>query len=356
MRRIAIIIILFAASIFCVDAQPKKIEIVDSLLSEMTRQDAFSGAVLVADNSTILLSKGYGYSDRENRIKNTPETRFDISTTSTIFTATAVTYLAQQGKLKFTDTISKYLKGLPKGNIITIQQILTHSAGFDFFENAKGFNYKKIKSCTDIIPFMRTLPLLYNPGDSCSYSSGDLIVLGAVIEKISGMNFPEFIETTFAKPLGLTNTGFTPYFTLDESQRKYSIGYHKTDSGYKKNEYSYDNGFIPLSAGGDWSCIADLYKFDKAIFSFKLIREDYVKQMTTNYTSQWENTHFGFIWIITHKKDYSVIGHTGTSSGWNAVNNYYPKQKYTVIILTNLGSVDVDMLTDKIEKIIFDTN
>lgn len=346
--------ILFVVTTNGLIAQVSKVGRIDSLFTEMTRQDLFSGAVLIARDSTILLSKGYGYADRENNLPCTPDTRFDISTASNIFTATAITYLAQQKKLKFADPVEKYVKGLPQGNKITIHQMLTHSAGLDDFNNAAGFSYKNIRNCTDVMPFMRTLPLTYEPGTECRYSSGDLVVLGAVVERVSGMSFQDYITKTFIQVLDLKNTCFTPYWTLDDSQRQYAIGYGKTDSGYVRKAFDYDNGFVPLSAGGDWSSVTDLYKFDQAVFQGKLINHSYLKKMITPYTMPWENTHFGYIWMITKKGNYTIIGHLGYSSGWNTINNYYPIQQYTVIIMTNLGSVDMDKLTGEVEQILFE--
>ena len=327
---------------------------IDSLLTEMTRKDQFSGAVLIADGVKVLLSKGYGYSDRENKVKNTPDTRFDLSSGSKIFTGTAITLLAQEGKIRFTDTIGQYIKGLPKGNIITIHQLLTHSAGFDDFYKAAGFSFKKVKNCMDIMPFMRTLPLVYNPGDSCIYSTGNTIILGAVIEKISGMNFQDYIERTFIIPLNLKNTCFTPYWTLDDLQRQYAVGYQKKEtSGYSRKNYNYDFGFIPLSAGGAWSSVNDLFKFDKAVFSAKILSQEYLDIMTSEYTTPiWENCHFGYIWILDDSNTH-CIGHAGNSSGWNIWNYFYPGKKITIIILTNFGSIDVFELAAIFDKILF---
>jgi CubicO group peptidase (beta-lactamase class C family) len=353
MKKITFSIIPLFIACLQVSAQTKPVAQIDSLLTGMTSRDLFSGAVLIADSTGVLLSKGYGYSDRENKVKNTPDTRFDVSTASNVFTGTAITSLAQQGKLKFTDTVGKYIKGLPGGNTITIHQLLTHTSGLDFFNNAKGFDYHKVKNCTDILPFMRTLPLLFNPGDSCQYSSGNLIVLGAVIEKITGMSYQDYITKLFIRPLGLQNTGFTPYYTLNESQRQYAIGYTRSDSGYKRKAYDYDNGFIPLSAGGDWTSVADLYKFDKAVFSEKVVNKDYLSQMIARHTHPWDCCYFGYDWITSVKGDYSSIGHLGRSSAWHTVNEYYPKQQYTIIIMTNFGSVDVEELTKQFEGLLF---
>ena len=356
MKKITALITIFSILLLDLYGQSDKIAKIDSLLTEMTTKDLFSGVVLIAENSQILLSKGYGYSNREKKVANSPDTRFDLSSGSKIFTGTAITYLEQQGKIKFSDKIGKYIKGLPKGNMITIHQILTHSSGFNDFYKAAGFSYDKVKNCTDIMPFMRKLPLIYNPGDSCVYSTGNAIVLGALTEKVTGMNFQDYIEKTFIKPLDLQNTCFTPYWTLNESQRKYAVGYYKDGkNGYKRNAYDYDNGFIPLSAGGAWSSAMDLYKFDKAVFSGKIVNDDHLKIMTKRYTPQWENCHFGYIWIIDDSHT-SCVGHAGNSSGWNTWNYYYPKQKAIVIILTNFGSVDVFELSACIDKILFTEN
>jgi CubicO group peptidase (beta-lactamase class C family) len=357
MLRITFLIALLYIAVPDLNGQSERIARIDSLLTEMTDHDLFSGAVLIAEDCQVSLCKGYGYSNREKKTVNTPDTRFDLSSGSKIFTGTAITYLAQQGKIKFSDTIGKYINGLPKGNIITIHQILTHSSGFDDFYKAAGFSYKDVKNCTDIMPYMRKLPLIFNPGDSCVYSTGNAIILGAVIEKISGMTYQGFIEKTFIKPYDLQNTCFTPYWKLNASQSQFAVGYYKDEkNGYKPNAYDYDYGFIPLSAGGAWSSIIDLYKFDQAVFTGKILNDEYLKLMTSEYTTPiWKNCHFGYIWIIddSHTR---CIGHAGNSSGWNTWNYYYPAQKTVVIILTNFGSVDVFELAAMIDKLLFGEN
>lgn len=355
MKKIAFLLTALLIKIVPVYGQSKGIAQIDSILTEMTRLDTFSGTILIADSSKILLAKGYGYADRENKVKNTPYTRFTLSSASKVFTGTAITYLAQQGKIKFSDKLDQYISGVPKGNKITIHQLLTHSAGVDDFFRAKDFSYKNVKNCTDMLPFIRQMPLVYNPGDSCIYSTGNCIVLGAVVEKITGKSFQQYIRETFIEPLDLTNTTFTAYWQLHESQRQYAVGYKKTDKGeLEKRAYNYDYGFVPLSAGGVWSTLIDMYKFDKAIFSKQLLNELFLKQMTTRYTPQWENSHFGYMWIINDKKGYESIGHAGDSSGWHATNDYYPKQKYTIIMLTNFGWVDLDELSKRFEGILFE--
>jgi CubicO group peptidase (beta-lactamase class C family) len=347
-------IITYFISILGLFGQSNRITKIDSILNELTNKDLFSGAVLIADSSKILLSKGYGYSDRENKVRNTPDTRFDLSSGSKIFTGTAITYLAQQGKINFSDTIGQYIKGLPEGNIITIHQLLTHSAGFDNFYNAPGFSYSDVKNCSDIMPFMQKLNLVYPPGDSCIYSTGNAIILGALVEKITNKNFQDYIEDTFIKPLKLENTCFTPYWTLNDTQREYAVGYRKNNANsYSRNSYDYDYGFIPLSAGGAWSSVIDLYKFDRAVFSMEILNKEYLNLMITRYTKPiWENNHFGYIWIIDDSHT-TCIGHAGNSSGWNTWNYYYPEYKYTMIILTNFGSDDVFKLSAMFDEILF---
>ena len=114
---------------------------------------------------------------------------------------------------------------------------------------------------------MQKLTSVYNPGDSCIYSTGNAIILGSVVEKILGLSFQDYVKKNIIEPLNLVNTCFTSYWTLNDIQRKYAIGYKKDIHGINRCNYDYEKGFIPLSAGGAWSSVSDLYKFDKAIFS-----------------------------------------------------------------------------------------
>ncbi len=346
-------IVLLSLSTLPSCAQTRQIAAIDSILTAQTARDQFSGAILIADSSGILLSKGYGWANRERKVKNTPDTRFSLSSASKVFTGTAITGLVREGKLHFSDTVGMYIKGLPGGHTITIHQLLTHSAGVDDFFKAPGFSYKHIRNCTDMLPFLRQLPLAYPPGDSCAYSTGDCIVLGAVMEKITGKPFPDYIQSAFIDNLGLQHTSFTPYWQLDSTQKQYALGYRKTATGYTPLAYDYDQGSIPLSAGGAWSSVTDLYRFNKAVFSGELTGNELLRQMTSRHTSQWENTYFGYTWITSVKKGYHSIGHPGDSSGWHAMNEYYPRQGYMIILLTNFGSVDQYALTNMFEEILF---
>lgn len=356
MNKTIILILISLFALLKLSAQSASILKVDSLFTHLTNSDLFSGAVLIADSSGVLLSKGYGFSDRENKIQNTSDTRFDLSSGSKIFTSLAITKLAEQGKLNYTDTIGQYIKGLPQGNVMTIHHLLTHSAGVKQFYAAKGFKYDgSIKNCTDHIPYIRTMTLDYTPGDSCLYSTGGCMILGAVIEKITGLNFQQYITDFLIKPLGLENTCFTPYWTLTDKQREYAIGYRKDSTGYKPNAYNYDYGFVPLSAGGAWSSANDLYKIDNAVFSNKIVSSEYVKLMTTKYTEMVAENYklqFGYIWLIENSNT-ECVGHAGNSSGWHTWNYYYPEKQTTIIILTNMGSVDIFDLATQVDKILF---
>src|SRR5512138_1250415 len=109
-------VILFSVLSSNLNGQSDRISKIDNLLTDLTKRDLFSGAVIIAENWQILLSKGYGYSNREQKTPNTPDTRFDLSSGSKVFTGTAVTLLAQQGKIKLSDPVGKYIEGLPLGN------------------------------------------------------------------------------------------------------------------------------------------------------------------------------------------------------------------------------------------------
>lgn len=333
----------------------------NSYLDSLTASENFSGFVLIAKSGKPLFQKGYGYSDRENQYPNTNHSQFCLSSTSKLFTGTALVKLMQEGKISANDTIGTYIKGLSYGSNITIHHLLTHSSGLkDFYEDS-SFTYVGVKNCTDIIKFICNQKLSFNPGDKVKYSSSGMILLGAVIEKVSGLSYQEYITNTFFEPLGMKNTTFVNYNYVQYETvvpSSYSIGYIKDAAGnIIIRRRSWDNPHeIPLSAGGIWSCAEDLIKFEKALFGYKILNKDYLQLMLeSKVPSEWPDTDFGYIWItINRDKTTKAVGHAGNAGGHHNTFYRYEKNSTTIIVLTNFGFVNVFDLSSKIEKIILD--
>ena len=225
------IIFIFISKIGFAQSQINRL---NNYLDSLTAKDSFSGYVLIAEKGEPIFQKGYGYADRKNRLPNTDYSQFCLSSTSKLFTGTAILKLMQEGKINSTDTISTYIHGLAYGNKITIHQLLTHSSGLgDIFEDP-NFTWERIKNCTDVVKYISNQKLRFVPGDSVHYSTSGMILLGAVIEKVSGLIYQEYLTTTFFIPLGMNHTTFVNYGYVQYEELKpssYAIGYIKDSTG-----------------------------------------------------------------------------------------------------------------------------
>ncbi|MDP4183035.1 MAG: serine hydrolase domain-containing protein, partial [Bacillota bacterium] len=169
----------------------------------------FHGEVLVEKGSRILLSKGYGMADYEKSIPNTSSTKLAIGSITKQFTSMAVMQLYEKGKLKLTDKLNKFFKDFPRGNEISIHQLLSHTSGIVNYTQLEEF-YKlapeDLKS-DNIIKLLYNKPLDFEPGQSWNYSNSNYLLLSKIIEKLSGMSLEEYMEKNIFKPLDMKNTG-----------------------------------------------------------------------------------------------------------------------------------------------------
>jgi CubicO group peptidase (beta-lactamase class C family) len=338
-----------------------KFKKVNSYLDSLETVNEFSGRVLIIENGKVKLDKGYGYADLANKYPNTKNTQFCLSSTSKLFTGTAIIKLIEEDAINQSDSIGTYIKGLDYGKEVTIHQLLTHSSGLQNFYDDSTFTMKGVKSCHDIVKYIKHQKLTFKPGTNVKYSTSGMMLLGAVIEKVSSLTYQEYIQQTIFKPLGMKYTSFvnykyTQYEKLEPSS--YSIGYIKDSLDnivIRKKKWDSPHQ-IPLAAGGIWSCASDLAKFDKAIHSGKIIDKKHLELMISpKIKSEWPNTEFGYVWLnINVNKPTHAVGHAGNTGGHHNTFYRYDKNLTTILILTNFGFVDVFNMSDNVEKILFD--
>ena len=176
----------------------------------LAKQDKFSGVVLIAKDGKPVFEKAYGLANKAKNIPNNTETRFNLGSMNKMFTAVAIAQLAEAGKLSFDDTVGKHLPDYPNkdvANKVTIHQLLTHTSGLGSYWNAK-FEAKKatIKSVSDYLALFADEPLKLEPGKRFQYSNSGFIVLGAIIEKVSGQSYYDYVREHIYKPAGMKNT------------------------------------------------------------------------------------------------------------------------------------------------------
>lgn len=257
--------------------EPEILAAIDRELAERARTDRFSGAVLVAKNGAPLLRKAYGAADRRFAVANRPDTRFNLGSINKNFTKAAIAQLAEQGKLKLDDSIDRYLPDYPKAvaTKVTIDMLITMRSGIgDIFGPAfDAMDRSKLRTIQDYIPLFRDQPLWFEPGTDQRYSNGSYVLLGAIIEKVSGESYYDYVRAHLFVPAGMTRTDS---YAVDEIVENLATGYTRegeANAPLRSNVYR-----LPArgsSAGGGYSTLDDMLAYVTALRAGKLMSAPY---------------------------------------------------------------------------------
>src|ERR1043165_4523339 len=254
----------------------------DSLVAE----NKLSGVVLVAKNGVTVASKAAGIANKATNAPIDLNTKFNLGSMNKMFTAVAVAQLAQAGKLSFTDTVGKHLPDYPNKDVadkVTIHQLLTHTSGMGMYWGEKfAAQREKLLTVAAHLPLFASDPLSFKPGEKFQYSNAGYMVLGAIIEKVSGQDYYSYVLEHIYKPAGMNDTGF---YEPGKEIPNLAIGYTKMSPDGKPAEEVRDNeGLREVKggpAGGGFSTAPDLVKFQQALFSYKLLDKAHTDIVTT---------------------------------------------------------------------------
>ena len=250
---------------------------IQSQVEEKAKAGQFSGTVLVARGSEVIWQGAFGEANQSTHLSNQLDTRFDVGSIAKSFTAVAIGQLLEQGKLKLTDNVGVYLPSYPNPAVreqVTIEQLLQMSSGIgDFFgEKFQKAPKDKIRTLADYLPFFATEPLQFPPGSNRKYSNGGYLVLGLIIEAISGESYYDYVKKNVFQRAGMKNTGFG---FRDGADPKQAIGYTSmSESGVESPGPRHSNqALMPArgsSAGSAQSTVADLFAYSQALAAGKL--------------------------------------------------------------------------------------
>ncbi|HEY7475305.1 MAG TPA: serine hydrolase domain-containing protein [Vicinamibacterales bacterium] len=238
----------------------------DGYLSKLTAADTFSGIALVARGDAVVFHKSYGFADRANRIPNTERTRFNLGSINKTFTQVAIAQLVEQGKVAYTDTLEKFFPDYPQAmsKSATVQQLLSHRAGVsDFF--GPEFNREpkdRFRSNADYFRFVSARPPNFAPGERNQYCNGCYITLGAIVERVSGMPYEQYVAEHVFKRADMASTG---YLQVDAIEPNVAIGYTRRTADGQLRSNVYMHGASGSAAGGGYSTAADLFAYAKAV-------------------------------------------------------------------------------------------
>jgi len=312
---------------------------VDAKLSRLAGQDQFSGAVLIAKGGRPVWQKAYGYADRDAGTPNNTETRFRLGSMNKMFTSVSVAQLVQAGKLKYTDTVADLLPDYPNKEAarkITLHHLLTHTSGLgDFF--GPEFMQKKdgLRELKDYLPLFAGKPLRFEPGADFSYSNGGFIVLGLVIEKVSGENYYDYVRKHVYDAAGMKASGSVP---KTEKVANLAVGYTRRNEEGRLVDNRDTLPWRGMSAGGGDSTVGDLMRFAEALRNHKLLNAELTETVTTGKTRPGPNANRKYAYGFEENfvSGHRVVGHGGGAPGMNGMLHILMDNGYTVVVLANL--------------------
>lgn len=343
-----------------IQAQTESIAEIDNYLKNLETDSNFTGYIILTKGDSILYQNGFGYSDIENKIPFTENTLICICSTGKIFTATIIMKMIQENKIKLDDYIGKYFPELSYGDSVTIRHLLTHTSGLGHYQANK--EYFKNKSCIDNIDFIKSQKLKFKPGERTFYSTSGMILLGALIEEIYNKNYVDVIKQEIIIPLSMDKTLFKNYEeALNQNKYDVALPYKINDNGAieKRELTKTETVLIPLAAGGQFSCAKDLFKFDKALYSYQILNKEHLNKMIEKHSkSEWSDTYFGLGFVIENAgSSIEGAGHGGCN---NTYYNHFIQADITLIIVSIEGYANIKYnknvfdIANEIKKIIFE--
>jgi CubicO group peptidase (beta-lactamase class C family) len=298
----------------------------------------FMGAVLVARGDEVLHQEGYGKANLELDVPNSPETVFRLGSLTKQFTAAAILQLQDQGRLNVNDTLDKYLPDAPHAGEVTLSQLLSHSSGIpdppELAEGSGGSGLRLAHTANETISQVVGQPLEFTPGSQYHYCNVCYMILGRVIEEVSGQSYADYLTQHIFQPAGMTATG------IDEASR---VLPHRA-SGYTWNGETYSNSeFVDLSnvgaAGVLYSTVGDMYKWDRALYSDKLLSTAAREAFFTPRVSRGDGSSYAFGWVIVATPEHTLAEHSGVVNGFVTFAIRDPVTQLYVVVLSNVENL-----------------
>ena len=351
----ALIIVVFASPIAGCRPSPERSERtadiemkVDAYVQPYLEMKAFSGSILIARGGEILLAKGYGLANYELDVPNTPRTKFHLASISKTFTSAAVMILEERGSLTVQDRLAKYIPDFPDGDKITIHHLLVHTSGIPNINDFPEYgDWSRLPQTTaGLVEKLKNRPLNFEPGARYDYSNSNYNGLAYIIEKASGRSYGEFLKETIFDPLGMRDTahdGRAAALVVNAAS-----GY--TPAGYEDLEKApYLDWTIKTGNGSIYSTVEDLYKWDRALYTEKILSRASLDKTFTQHVDE----AVGYGWFIGRRLNRRCIRMSGRSPGFQGEIHRYIDDDVCVIVLGNNYSGAASFMINDLAAIAF---
>ncbi|RXR34801.1 class A beta-lactamase-related serine hydrolase [Flavobacterium piscinae] len=335
--------------------------------NELHKEGKFNGNVLIAEKGEIIFKESYGLANEETKQKLNEETVFELASLSKQFTAMGIVQLEKEGRLSYNDTISKYIPELKIYKGVTIHNLLTHTGGLpDYMGLAEDYWDKtKIATNDDIISLLEKIKpkMEFEPNKKWDYSNTGYLLLGTIIERVSGKSFEEYLKEKIFSPIGMNNTTIYRRRFLPKKMQNYALGYIFSDSLQRKilpDELGNDFYVVYLDGiVGDGmvnSNIHDLLLWDRALYNNSFIDNNDRKLIFSSYkTDENEETDYGYGWFLADNDIYGKIAyHTGSWAGYLTFIDRHLDNDKTIIILQNNSNKETKIPIKNVRRILYD--
>jgi CubicO group peptidase (beta-lactamase class C family) len=303
-------------------------------------------SVIVAKGDKIIFTGGFGKANLELGVDNTADHVFEIGSITKQFTAVCILMLMEEGKLNLQDDITKFIKDYPThGHKITIHHLLTHTSGIKSYTSMSSFIEKARQDMNpdDLIDEFKNQPMDFAPGEKWLYNNSAYVILGHIIETISGGSYEDFVQKNIFDPLGMSSSYYGSHSRIIKNR---AYGYQQRDEVVNADYLSLT---LPYSAGSIMSTVGDLYKWQNAIKTNKLISAESLRLATMDHPlNNGDNTDYGYGWGVNKINGSPTYEHSGGIFGYNSNAIYLPEEDVYVAVLANSDFISSGEISTRI--------
>jgi CubicO group peptidase (beta-lactamase class C family) len=322
----------------------------DGVVQAYVDTSGFMGSVLVAQKGHILLDKGYGSANLEWNIPNDPSVKFRLGSLTKQLTAALILQLQDKGRLRIEDPVKQYLPNIPETwNKITVAELLGNTSGIANFISLEEYRMWSMVPHTveEDLAFFEDKPLDFAPGTQFEYSNSNYIVLGAIIEKLTGKSYGDCLRESIFEPLGMKDSGLDRDNLLLPRRAE---GYLPTINGYAPARV--ESMSVAWATGGIYSTTGDLLKWEQGLFGGKVVSPAALQAMTARRKN--ENWAYGLGLMIHDQDGFTVVDHGGSIEGFNTHLGYVPQFGITVVVLSNVDAFVADQMAEQLLNVALD--
>ncbi len=327
-----IVILFFTATfLFLIESSSNYTNLAEKINNYLKRYPDLNGALLITQEGKIIFRKCYGYANFESEIPNSLVTKFRIASLTKSFTAMAIMLLQERGLLDVQDSLCRHIPDWPNDTAITVHHLLTHTSGIPNYYS-RFTELRECNSLQKLISIIQTWPLEFQPGSNYQYSNSGYIMLAYIIEKVSGVPYQIFLQKNIFEPLKMTNTGHETQNLILQNR---ASGYIKEQQEVKNAPLT-DSPITLIGNGDLYSCLEDLYLWDQALYSEKLVSNKTLDYMFKPHVILSSDRAHGYGWFVGKRYLNECVEYSGALRGFLSKHMRFLADKISIIILSNV--------------------